>query len=592
MRSKNYYFTAIMILAVLMLAACASTLGTESTGQETGHEAIEKVIHVGPTLVDCVGEGPQKCMLIKEKSEDEYSLFYDQIVGFDFEEGYEYRLVVKEEQVENPPAGASSLKWRLVRVDSKEPVDVPITGGLEETSWNLSSYLYREGVLVEILENTEITTYFQDGQLTGNAGCNNYFASYQVDGSNLTIGPLASTEMFCMDPPAVMDQESTYLAVLETAASYQLDNNQLMVLNTQGDPILTFNPSKPRSLTGTFWKVLMYNNGKEAVVSVILGTEITAFFNEDGEVSGIAGCNDYSASYEVSGEKITIGPARITRMFCEEPEGIMEQEMQYLAALEMARSYQFEGENLVLMDSEGRRVVDYQTVPSFTLSETIWYFQTYNNGTEPIVSTLNGIDITAIFNPDGNISGFAGCNNFMGTYETEGEEIKIELGPQTIKFCEEPDNVMDRETAYLETLQSATNYRILGDVLVLMDDAGQEVLNFRSSGLVGYAWMWLEFLENNDTRTMPDDPENFTIQFHPDGQVNLRADCNQAIGTYVLDGNRIDIEILITTLAACPPDSLEDEYIRLLNDAVIYFREGDFLYLDIKFDTGTMKFIQ
>jgi hypothetical protein len=58
-----------------------------------------------------------------------------------------------------------------------------------------------------------------------------------------------------------------------------------------------------------------------------------------------------------------------------------------------------------------------------------------------------------------------------------------------------------------------------------------------------------------------------------------------------VNGSQLDIEIMITTLAACPPESLSDEYIQLINDAVIYFREGDFLYLDIMMDVGTMKFI-
>jgi hypothetical protein len=50
------------------------------------------------------------------------------------------------------------------------------------------------------------------------------------------------------------------------------------------------------------------------------------------------------------------------------------------------------------------------------------------------------------------------------------------------------------------------------------------------------------------------------------------------------------MEILATTLAACPPESLSDEFLQLLNDAVAYIRQADFLYIDIMFDTGTMKF--
>ena len=140
--------------------------------------------------------------------------------------------------------------------------------------------------------------------------------------------------------------------------------------------------------------------------------------------------------------------------------------------------------------------------------------------------------------------------------------------------------------------KSATTYKILGDVLVMNNEAGQELLKYQASDLIGFLWMWLEFLENNDTRTAPDNPGDYTLEFFPDGNVHLKADCNNASGTYTVNGSQLDIEIMITTLAACPPESLSDEYIQLINDAVIYFREGDSLYLDIMMDVGTMKFIQ
>ena len=555
-------------------------------------DSVEKTIYVGPELVDCTGVAPQKCMLVKENPEEEYTLFYDQIEGFDCEEGYDYELVIKEEQVENPPADASSLKWTLVEVVSKEPVADAEIVQLEGTDWILVSYLDKQGEMVDVLPGKNTTALFEDGQVNGNAGCNGYFGGYEVDGANLSVGPLASTEMFCGSPPGVMDQETAYLAALNSAASYVIEQEQLLIANADGESVLIYMVVEPKSLTGNLWKAISYNNGQEAVVSVIIGTEITAFFDEDGSLKGSAGCNNYSAAYEVEGDQITIGPAITTRMFCNDPEGIMDQEMQYLAALEMVSAYQFEDDRLILLDSEGRRVVNYQPAKTFALTETIWHLQAYSDGENAISSTIEGTDLTAVFNEDGIIVGSAGCNNFSAMYEVEDGKIVIELGPLTMMFCEEPEGTMDQESAYLEALESATNYKILGEVLVLKNDAGQEVLRYQASDLVGYVWMWLEFLENNDTRTAPDNPGDYTLEFHPDGNVTLKADCNNASGTYTVDGSQLDIEIMITTLAACPPDSLSDDYIQLINDAVIYFREGDFLFLDIMMDVGTMKFIQ
>ncbi len=91
---------------------------------------------------------------------------------------------------------------------------------------------------------------------------------------------------------------------------------------------------------------------------------------------------------------------------------------------------------------------------------------------------------------------------------------------------------------------------------------------------------------------MPPGPDHYTLKLLPDGKVSIRADCNLGGGVYTLRGNEISIEITHTTRAACPPESLEQTYIRDLNAAVIYFMKGDFLYIDLKYDTGTMKFMQ
>ena len=56
----------------------------------------------------------------------------------------------------------------------------------------------------------------------------------------------------------------------------------------------------------------------------------------------------------------SIGPAASTRMFCGEPEGTMDQEGLYLAALEMAEVFRIQGDRLQLRTAEGSLVADYQ----------------------------------------------------------------------------------------------------------------------------------------------------------------------------------------------------------------------------------------
>jgi heat shock protein HslJ len=78
-------------------------------------------------------------------------------------------------------------------------------------------------------------------------------------------------------------------------------------------------------------------------------------------LSGSAGCNNYNATYEVDGDNISIGPAAATRMFCPEPDGIIEQEVQYLAALETASTYLIEVDKMEMRTAEGALAATFRT---------------------------------------------------------------------------------------------------------------------------------------------------------------------------------------------------------------------------------------
>jgi heat shock protein HslJ len=246
---------------------------------------------------------------------------------------------------------------------------------LEGTLWKLDGYLNSQGEWVSVLPGTEVTAKFDAGQVGGSAGCNGYFGPYERSGNSLTFGVIGVTEMYCA-PEALMTQESEYLAALDSAASYQIADRRLEIANADGETALTFSVLEPAPLTGTTWQLNGYNDGQGGFVSVLSGTEITAVF-DDGQVAGSAGCNDYTALYAVEGNAITFGPAATTRKMCSEPEGIMEQESAYLAALESVTTFQIEGDELTLMNADGVRVAtftvfDPQAAAASGVVGTVW----------------------------------------------------------------------------------------------------------------------------------------------------------------------------------------------------------------------------
>jgi heat shock protein HslJ len=219
-------------------------------------------------------------------------------------------------------------------------------GTLAGTSWTLTSLGGQPP-----LAGSPITANFQeDGNVAGSAGCNRYNATYEVSGDKITFRLVSSTLMACPGP--VMAQEGAYLKALEQSATFKVDATQLTLFDTGGKALAAFAPQS-MELVGTSWKVTFYNNGKQALVSVIIGTQLTADFAKDGRLSGSGGCNQYSADYKTAGKSITIGPALATLMICAQPAGVMDQEAQYLAALQSAATYSIDGDKMDTRTADG-----------------------------------------------------------------------------------------------------------------------------------------------------------------------------------------------------------------------------------------------
>lgn len=202
------------------------------------------------------------------------------------------------------------------------------------------------------MAGTGISAQFSaDGKVMGSAGCNRYNGSFTISGENITFSsPLASTMMMCEQ--AIMDQESAYLQALAEVKTFSLTGNLLTFRGEEGANLLVFQ-AQSQDLANTDWQATFYNNGSQAVVGVLEGSSLTASFAEGDNLSGNSGCNSYNGSYKVDGNQITIGPLASTMKFCDEPAGVMEQEAQFLAALQSAASFQVEGNVLELRTQDG-----------------------------------------------------------------------------------------------------------------------------------------------------------------------------------------------------------------------------------------------
>ena len=104
---------------------------------------------------------------------------------------------------------------------------------LEGTAWSLTAFIEGE-TSTALLADTEITLTFEDGQASGSAGCNSYFASCTLERGALRFGAVGMTKMYCMTPEGAMEQETRYGEILSAVTLFEWDANQLTLRTPDG----------------------------------------------------------------------------------------------------------------------------------------------------------------------------------------------------------------------------------------------------------------------------------------------------------------------------------------------------------------------
>ncbi len=113
-----------------------------------------------------------------------------------------------------------------------------------------------------------------------------------------------------------------------------------------------------------------------------------------------------------------------------------------------------------------------------------------------------------------------------------------------------------------------------------------------STELSGQIWQWVEFSDTVEGTQAIENPENYQVDFLPDGGMNIQADCNMGAGSYTAeeDGS-ITITVGAMTLALCQEGSRSDDFVNYLSAAAIYSIADGNLLIDLVADGGTMKFV-
>lgn len=117
MKARHLFNTILLALFTIGFSNCQNN--------DELQDKIEKVImniSAETSIFQPWGSSiPVECMLAREERQTEYTkMSLLSIADFDYEKGYEYRLLVEKRTLANPPADGSSISYKLIEVLSKE----------------------------------------------------------------------------------------------------------------------------------------------------------------------------------------------------------------------------------------------------------------------------------------------------------------------------------------------------------------------------------------------------------------------------------------------------------------------------------------
>ena len=217
------------ILSVFILILFASCHGFRSSGSaSSGQDRGVKQVIVASYRTDCFALTAQSCYLIKQNQEDEWKFYYNELAGFDYEEGYEYVISVKQKRNNNNINDASDVEYELIEVISKVKKEIKISP-LYDT-WGL---LELNGEAIEIgrlARSPLVDINTLKKIIQGSTGCNSFSTGFQYNDDEGTFKvnfPFALTKMACPD----YSIEDDFLKALESVDHFKISGVDLYFLS-------------------------------------------------------------------------------------------------------------------------------------------------------------------------------------------------------------------------------------------------------------------------------------------------------------------------------------------------------------------------
>jgi putative lipoprotein len=211
-----------------------------------------------------------------------------------------------------------SLMLRRVSAGQASGSAVP----LEQTYWRATE-LAGKPVPAQPTKQ-EAHLQFQKGRVSGSDGCNRITGRYELKAAAMTFGPMAGTQMACMQGAEI---ERAFRAALKGTTRWAITGSRLELFDASNARLAAFDAraqtplaASKSPLQGTAWQLVKFQSNDDTTQTPDDRAKYTIEFNAGGQLVMRLDCNRGRGTWKSSGpNQVQLGPLALTRAKC--PEG-------------------------------------------------------------------------------------------------------------------------------------------------------------------------------------------------------------------------------------------------------------------------------
>lgn len=183
------------------------------------------------SMAACSNAGePRNCLLMKEKKSDSWSVFFNDIEGFKYSEGYCYKLLVEATYHDTKLPDGFNLSYKLIKQIYKKKTDYNPVKKIGNRKWVLVSLKDEKSNLIATDTNTYIFLNIAEKRMNGSSICNNMNSEFTADGTHLKFQPIRMTKKLCESSSITI--EYIIKTLLEKVSEWQIIGNRLILIGS------------------------------------------------------------------------------------------------------------------------------------------------------------------------------------------------------------------------------------------------------------------------------------------------------------------------------------------------------------------------